>query len=173
MQLFNPYDFPTIYSLMQKSFAPIEVRPYEMQLALLDNPYYKILVSLDGNKNIQGFIAEWSFEEFTFLEHFAVQPELRNSGIGLGMMRSYLQNSAKLVIIEVEEDESELSRRRINFYRRLGYHLNGFGYFQPFMRDIPGNEIFLKIMSYPGDLNENICLPIKKKIFREVYKINL
>jgi GNAT superfamily N-acetyltransferase len=156
---------------MQKSFASIEVRPYEMQLALLNNPNYKILVSLDGNKNIQGFIAEWAFEEFIFLEHFAVQPELRGAGIGKTIMQSHLQNVEKPVIIEVESDETEISARRINFYKRLGFHLNDYGYYQPFMQRSPEDKIYLKIMSYPMPVNQESFPAIKRKIFREVYRI--
>lgn len=165
----NLNDFPAIYSLMQKSFAPIEVRPYGMQRDLLKRPNYKILVSLDENKSIQGFITEWTFDEFYFLEHFAVQPELRGGGIGSQIMQSYLQSSEKPIIIEVEADESEISLRRINFYRRLGFHLNEFGYYQPFMQHIPGNMIYLKIMSYPFATPLPDLQRFKNNIFRNVY----
>ena len=103
------------------------------------------------------------------MEHLAVSREFRGDGIGGQMMREYIQQSVKPVVLEVELPETDIAKRRIAFYQRLGFQLNGFAYRQPPMRK--GHGWYpLMIMSFPSSLTEEEFEPIKKKIYREVYQ---
>ena len=100
---------------MQASFPDDEYRPYEEQLALFQEPEYRVYSmpvteqtgenkNLDVNNTVRpaGFLAVWEFAEFIFIEHFAVNPKLRNSGTGSSMLQELVKLSKKPVCLEVE-----------------------------------------------------------------------
>lgn len=95
LQFTSQSDFSEIYRIMQASFSDDEYRPYDEQLALLKNRntgfHYMPAIGMErvgnhstGNSTMHaaGFLAVWEFESFTYIEHFAVDPVLRNSGTG-------------------------------------------------------------------------------------------
>lgn len=155
--------------MMEEAFPKEEIRTYEGQLALLENPYYWLKRKVDEEGNLIAFMAVWEFEDFCFVEHLAVSRQARGNGIGGQMMREYMRQSVKPVVLEVELPETDIAKRRIGFYQRLGFQLNGFAYQQPPMRKGHGWYPLL-IMSFPSSLTEEEFEPIKKKIYREVYR---
>ena len=76
---------------MEEAFPKEEIRTYEGQLNLLENPYYWLKRKMDEEGNLTAFLAVWEFEEFSFVEHLAVSREFRGNGIGGLMMREYIQ----------------------------------------------------------------------------------
>ena len=165
LEILNPNDFDQVYDLMKKSFPPAEYRPYEKQLALLENSNYKITVQKE-NGNIIAFIAVWSLCGFDFVEHFAVTPDKRGGGIGSAFLKEYLSNNKNAVILEVEDKDDDISKRRIGFYTRLGFALSDVTYIQP---TLSGNNdiIPLRLMhyNYKDSLNQ-----AEKEIFKRIYK---
>ena len=144
-------DFNQIYEIMEDSFPPSEIRTRQGQKKLLSCPNYKIHLKQQNNV-ISGFIATWEFNQFCFVEHLAVRFKLRGSGIGRTIIQEYIANKNKIVILEVEPPNKEIAVRRIGFYKRLGFILNDFEYFQPPLRE--GQELLpLKIMSYPKSIS--------------------
>lgn len=162
-------DFALIYNIMELSFPSSEIRTYENELDLFKNANYHVLVSYNINMNIDGFIAEWDYKDFRYIEHFAVHPNARGSGLGSKMLQEYLNLDKKLVYIEVESQENQSAKRRIQYYQRMGFFLSGFGYVQPLLREIH-SEVNLKIMTYPIKISEADFLKYKKEIFESVYK---
>ena len=125
LQRINETDFPEIYRIMQASFSDDEYRPYDEQLALFEEPEYRIYYMPAG------FLAVWEFESFIYIEHFAVDPALRNSGTGSAMLQELVKQYQKPICLEVELPEDELTRRRIGFYERNGFVFNEYPYIQP------------------------------------------
>ena len=83
LRTINIDEFDNVFAIMEQSFPDDERRNYTEQRALFDNPEYSIYVVDDDRDNrIKAFIAVWDFEEFAYVEHFAVNPEYRNGGIG-------------------------------------------------------------------------------------------
>ncbi|MBK5244896.1 MAG: GNAT family N-acetyltransferase [Eubacteriaceae bacterium] len=164
-------DFEEIYNLMNVSFQKEEIRTYENGVKQLSEPNYRILVSKTNNDEIAGFIAQWDLESVIFIEHFAVKKELRGSGIGSAMLKAYLNKANKLVVLEVEDNEMEIGKRRIGFYQRMGFFLSDFGYLQPILRGDGKKEIPLKLMSFPEELSKQGFLEFKTDVFTEIYKI--
>ncbi len=119
---------------------------------------------------IDWFIAEWDLEIALFVEHFAISKIDRGLGIGSGMMNTYLRQIEKPVIIEVEEDHSDLGKRRIAFYQRLGFFLSEFGYDQPIVRGDKGRIIPLRLMTYPKPLLKEMFLKFEKQVFTRIYQ---
>jgi len=165
-------DYGEIYNLMTISFPKEEIRTYENGLKQLSAPNYRILVFKNNNDEIAGFIAQWDLGSVIFIEHFAVKKEFRGSGIGSEMLKAYLNNANKLVVLEVEDNEMEIGKRRIGFYQRMGFYLSDFGYLQPILRGDGKKEIPLKLMSFPEELSKQAFFEFKTDVFTKIYKIN-
>ena len=172
MQAAGAEGFAQVFSLMEQAFPPTERRTKAGQRALLHHPGYSYRILRDENKNFLGFLAVWDLGEFRFVEHFAVNEAARGKGIGGKALQMWMQEADTPVILEVEPPETEIARRRIGFYQRLGLYLNDFPYTQPSMqKDQP--PIPLKIMSWPEKVEENTFRSWQKRIYQAVYGKNV
>lgn len=160
-------DFKVIFKIMTEAFPASERRSEEKQLALFDNINYKPYV-FEKDCALIGFILAWEMSDFRFIEHFAVDKAYRGSGIGSSILSDYLLMNEKPVCLEVEPPLNSISERRIAFYKRLGFMLNDFEYFQPALQ--PGQKkVELKIMSYPKSLSKEQFDFYRKRIFNAAY----
>ena len=162
-------DFLQVWQIMENSFPPEEHRTRVGQEDLLENSYYQLY----GYKNknvVAAFFAVWQFEEFAFVEHFAVAENYRNGGIGAQLLKELLVFLDMPIVLEVELPEEELPQRRIRFYERNGFVLNGYDYVQPPMQ-AERKAIPLRIMSYPGILEESQFKNVRETLYREVYHV--
>ena len=157
-------EFDTVYALMEQSFPLEEYRPYAAQKALLRDPAYSIYVAKEEGR-ILGFAAVWQLENRLFLEHLAVDPQLRNRGIGGQLLRHFAK---KHCCLEVEPPETDLSRRRIGFYQRNGFCLNDYPYLQPSLGE-GRNAIPLYIMTSGSTISQEEFAQVKKLLYRRVY----
>lgn len=163
-------NFDKIYHLMEKSFPSDEYRTYEEQKALLNNPVYTIYVLYDKSQDIEAFIAVWEFDKFVFIEHFVVNSQYRNAGIGAKILNEMLELHDKTVCLEVEPPETEMARRRIGFYKRNNFFLNEYPYMQPSICQ-GKNAIPLFIMTSGKKVEEDIFEQIKGTLYTRVYSI--
>lgn len=157
------HDFDAIYKIMEESFPEDERRPYDEQKALLLDSRY----SISGENG--GFIATWEFDDFIFIEHFAVDKNMRNSGLGSRMLKEFLETSKKPVCLEVEPPDTEMAKRRIGFYERNGFFLNEYDYFQPPISK--GKKIVpLMIMTSGEKVTKEAFERIRDTLYKEIYK---
>ena len=163
LQRINETDFPEIYRIMQASFSGDEYRPYDEQLALFEEPEYRIYYMPAG------FLAVWEFESFIYIEHFAVDPALRNSGTGSAMLQELVKQYQKPICLEVELPEDELTRRRIGFYERNGFVFNEYPYIQPPISK-GKSPVPLRIMTYRSEITREEFQKMKEILYRRVYK---
>ena len=182
LQRINETDFPEIYRIMQASFSDDEYRPYDEQLALFEEPeywiYYMPAIGMErvgnhstGNSTMHaaGFLAVWEFESFTYIEHFAVDPVLRNSGTGSAMLQELVRKYQKQICLEVELPEDELTRRRIGFYERNGFVFNEYPYIQPPISK-GKSPVPLRIMTYGSAITQDTFEEMKRVLYQRVYK---
>ncbi len=160
-------DFGQVYSIMEKSFPKAEYRPYEKQYALLDDPNYSVKVLKAKNKII-AFVAVWSLCGFDFIEHLAVDPSFRGKSIGSRFMTEYLANNANKIVLEVEDKDDDISKRRIGFYERLGFVLTNAKYIQPTLSGVT-DIIPLRLMCHPNEFDTEYTV---NEIFKKIYKKN-
>jgi len=165
----DPFD--QIFEIMKQSFPESEYRPYPEQKRLLSNSRYQLLTEKNEQNEVTGFLAGWEFEEFRYIENVAVSPAIRGGGIGKRMMERFVKQSDKPVILEVERPEDELKRRRIGFYKRLGFHLEDYVYVQPALRT-GQHALPLQIMSYPVSLTSSEFEAVRKVLYKEVYGVS-
>lgn len=157
--------FPEVYRLMEESFPPDEIRSYEGQRALLEEPRYQIYVP-EGN--IRAMMAVWHLDGFTFLEHFAVGAESRNSGVGSAMLQALREMVQTDICLEAEPPETEITRRRVGFYARNGFFLHDYPYMQPAL-GADRKPIMLVLMTTGGEKTRAQLDEIKAGLYRNVY----
>ena len=70
----------------------------------------------------------------------------------------------------MEPPEDELTRRRVAFYERNGYHLNDREYYLPCLSDEIQRSVQLNIMSAPEPLSEQACREAIEVLYHTVYE---
>ncbi len=163
-------DFDEIYKIMKESFPREERRSKKGQAALFNKDFYSVYVLRDKGNKIMAFAAAYEFEAMMFIEHLAVCPEHRNRGLGALLINEIKSLASNPICLEVEEPDSEIAKRRIGFYERLGFILNNYPYVQPSLGKGRA-EIPLKIMSYPEPLSNSEFKNIKEALYKTVYNV--
>lgn len=167
LEPFTIKDFDLFYPLLKTSFPENELLPQDIHLKLFSQPTFF------GRqyKNFSAFTIGYQFETYLFLELFMVQAHLRNQGIGKEFLLEVIQNASTPILLEVEHPTDDLSKRRIEFYKRLGFHLNICDYKMPrFDKEHGGVPLYL--MSYPNQLTEEEINNYTKKIHQDVYLVD-
>lgn len=157
--------------LLMTAFPPEEHRELETQRDFTDNNelfYNNIILE---NDIPMGIVSFWNFNDFYYIEHFAISPDYRNGGCGKKVLEYLNQQISAPIVLEVELPETEMSKRRINFYKRIGYKLIQEEYYQPPYRK-QDNKLPMFLMVY--DQNQEITdfTPIKKKLYKYVYNVD-
>ena len=169
MEEYFTNDFDEIFKIMEDSFPLDEFRTKEEQLALFENTNYRVFGILENNK-IVSIAAIWDFDDLLFIEHLATSPKYRNRGLGKAVLSEIIENTNKLVCLEVEPPIDELSHRRVGFYERCGMCFNSHPYIQPSISK-GRSPIPLFIMTSHHSIDELEFNNIKKLLYKNVYKI--
>ena len=117
--------------IYETSFPEDERRNFDLLKALDEKSNLDFFVITDNQANAIGIISLWSFEEFIYIEHFAIQQNERGKGIGSSVLSSLANKYSKPVLLEVELPENDLAKRRIAFYQRHGFAIQPYDYTQP------------------------------------------
>lgn len=159
-------DFDAVYSLLQQSFPADEFRPYAAQKELLSNPGYTAYITDDCS----AVITLWQFEGFAFIEHFAVSPACRNQGLGSAVLREVIEMLHCPICLEAELPDTDLSSRRLQFYRRNGFFVNNYPYIQPaYAPEL--SPVPLLILTTGGPVSESRFASIRDALYRTVYRL--
>ena len=123
----------------------------------------------DENKAV-GFISYWEWNDFSYVEHFAVDSSCRGSGYGATAMTELLKRINNPAVLEVEKPLDDISQRRIRFYERLGFVLCTRPYTQPpYSSEKQPLELYL--MSFGKiDLNQ-VFDTVASRIHQKVYGV--
>ena len=171
-EILSERDYPEFLRLYTDSFPEEERRPYAdtadlANFILSNGDRFHILAAREADRFV-GFITYWQFPDYIYGEHFAIIPEMRGRNIGAHMMRHLLDNVSHNMILEVELPETEIARRRIGFYERLGFTPHPeIPYIQPPYS--PGlQELPLMLMTH-GDVDLSDWRKAVAPILRNVY----
>ncbi len=116
------------------------------------------------------FLSYWTFEGYTYIEHFAVVPEHRGKRIGALMLNHLFKEVSPNVLIEVEKPEGEEQKRRIKFYERNGFRVREeFDYTQPAYSSDKSPVEMLLMTHGDVDLHNRDSI---REMLREVYNCN-
>lgn len=164
--------YDEVYAIMEQAFPASEMRAYKGQRELLSYDDYKLYGVKDENDKIYAFMATWEPDNFLFLEHFAVLKAFRNGGTGGRLLADFLNEKGLPMVLEVEKPDTEMAKRRINFYERLGFALNYYDYvlppFQKGQKPLP-----LYIMTYPNAIDEKQFMVYQQYLSKVVQQAGL
>lgn len=151
------------------SFPPEERRDFSLVRDLIPTDIFHAYALLEEGRYV-GFITAWQWDDFSYIEHFAIDASARNGGIGGKALKQFLAFLGKPVVLEVEMPTDEMCKRRIGFYERLGFTLDNHAYRQPPYR--PGDSwLDMLLMSYgPLDLTQHYDT-VKDRIHQNVYGV--
>ena len=142
----NEY-FDEVWSLYENAFPAFMRRFRKDQLKVMEHPLYYCDVILNDDKFI-GFIFWWDFLSCRYVEYFAIAENQQNKGWGSTVLKAFIPESEKPIILEVELPEKPIDRQRIKFYERIGFITNTYKYVLPPMRE-GEKELELLLMTYP------------------------
>lgn len=139
--------FPSVYEKMKAAFPLEERRKYIDQLECLNDKRFNFFEITENNHAV-GFIAVWNLRGFVFLEHLAIDEDKRSGGYGSKAVELLKATYNKPIILEAEAPVTGQQIKRIAFYDRLDFKVNGFDYEQPSYHG--GEGVPLKILSFPN-----------------------
>lgn len=166
--------FAELFEIMEYSFPPTERGSMRLHMREFERESFRSMCltsELRGGK-ISAFMNYYTFSDFVFLEHFAVARELRNKGVGSKLVKELLLREGKPIVLEAEPaTQSDNARRRIDFYQRLGFHVNPYTYYQPaFSSEYPAIELVL--LTNPKPLSKEEFVATRNILYKEVYRVN-
>lgn len=142
-----------VWDIYLKSFPLTERRSFANIKASMQTGNCKV-VTYHENGVVIGFILYWEYEEFIYIEFFATNPDRRNSGNGSVILRDFVaEHGAKPLILEIDEMNDEISKRRCGFYQREGFVLNHFVHRPSAYNDMSVN-LNMHIMTYGKEITE-------------------
>lgn len=154
------------------SFPVEERRPFPFIKELIDEKDLFRLYVIERDYQYAGFITLWFFDDFVYVEHFAIDPAARNGGIGAKTIELIRDIAAKPVVLEVELPVDEFSQRRIGFYERCDFVLDSHVYFQP-PYHMGDKELEMRLMSTQGYVTDENFEAVKRLIYKYVYRVEI
>jgi hypothetical protein len=167
-KILSPGMLEPVNDLYLNSFPPEERRSPEGLEKQLNEPGCSVN-SVWISEIPAGLVVFWDFDEFLFVEHLAVQPHLRGQRIGEKIINQIVAKTHNPVVLEIEPPLDEWSRRRMNFYLRLGFQLLDVDYLQPsYTGSGPGYP--MKLMANNAIADKDLKRFIAE-IYNRVYKV--
>ncbi len=131
---------------------------------------FHFMVATNDDEPI-GILTYWTFEEFVYVEHFAIDEELRNNGFGKAVFLNFMTQHGGQVVMEVELPHDETSEYRVEFYASMGLYQNPYDYYQPSYHG-DDRTVPMMIMS-KMELDDDEFEEMRKILYKEVYKIDV
>lgn len=105
--LTHPKDgrFAPAFALYEQSFPIHERRTKQAQQARLGCPGYHFDLLMEGEE-LQGILLWWEAGPFCYVEHFAIAPQLRGTGIGTRALEQ-LREEGRRVLLEIDPPVDE------------------------------------------------------------------
>lgn len=153
--------------LYRNSFPYHEQRETISQDKILcDDEYYFGLI-YDEDAFI-GLILYWENDQFIYVEHFCILPEMRNKQYGKKTL-SLLMNQQKILLLEIDPPVDDISKRRKAFYERCGFRENSFQHIHPpYHKGNKGHN--LVIMTCPERISQDTYDTFNQYLSNKVMK---
>lgn len=144
--------YKPFYEIYAVSFPVYEQRNRNQQLTAFSDGHYNLLVQKE-EELLSSFISYWEFDDYIYIEHLAVNPELRGQNIGSQTLTAFAETTDKTIILEIDPLRDEIARKRLRFYQNLGYQLNRYTHYHPpYNPEYPPHELL--VLSFPEKLSE-------------------
>lgn len=144
--------FQKAYSLLERSFIVDERRDYDELMRVMDDDKYHFNILVENGEYV-GIMLTWEFKNSLYLEHFAIEDNLRGCGYGSAAIKM-LTNIYDLVILEIEVPDDQLKIKRRDFYLANGFYMNEHHHIQP-KYHVGDEDLILLIMSSGRTITKN------------------
>ncbi len=153
-------------ALYEQSFPYLEKRSEGEQARVLGKSDYHFDFITD-NDNFVGILAYWEKDNFIYVEHFAILPELRGNSYGTKALDALKQQTEKSIVLEIDQPVDDTSVKRFDFYQKRGFVMNSHAHIQA-KYHLGDGELQLKILSYPREITKDEYISFKSFIDNEV-----
>ena len=168
-------DYPSFLNLYNSSFPSDQRRLYEDEKHLdnfikMKGGKFNAFTAKDGDLFL-GFLSYWTFEGYTYIEHFAVDPLHRGKNLGRMMLAHLFKEVSPNVLLETEPADNPVAAGRIEFYEKNGFKIRKeFNYTQPSYGG-KGQTVVPMVLMTHGEVNLHNIDSIKEML-KEVYNVN-
>jgi len=123
--------FKALYS---SSFPIFEQRTEAQQAWAFEQAAYHLAGYTDDGK-WTGFISYWEFDTYIYIEHFAIDSSLRGQGYGSRVLKAFVEQKGKTILLEIDPIVDEVSAARLRFYTHCGFLTNPYPHRHPAYRE--------------------------------------
>ena len=168
-------DYSSFLNLYNSTFPINQRRIYEDEKHLdnyikMKGGKFNAFSAKDGDLYL-GFLSYWTFEGYTYIEHFAVDPAHRGKNLGRLMLNHLFKEVSPNVLLETEPADTEEAKGRIEFYEKNGFKIRKeFNYTQPSYGGKGQQAVPMLLMTH-GEVNLHKIDSINEML-QEVYNIN-
>lgn len=157
------------WKLYEESFPVSERRTLADHLRAMSDSRFHCRIVRDADE-VWGLLFHWRWGRMVFIEHIAVNPSARGRGIGSRMLHGFLEaHPDSQTVLEIDPPVDDVSRRRLEFYRRAGFCQTGFSYVHPSYR-LDGHPHPLVLLSHPEPIGRAGFERFKRRMFGEVMR---
>lgn len=161
--------FSAAWELYCHSFPRNERRSLAHQQTAFRSEHYRMEIFTEQDKFV-GLIGYWTFNEYVYVEHLAVNPALRSGGYGSRIVSKFLSSTNRTIILEIEQVTDNLTARRLRFYERLGFRINPYDHIQPLYHEDDPVGFHLTILSYPDPITPELYAQFDQELRTTVLK---
>lgn len=126
--------FSHFKSLYINSFPIFEQRTEAQQNRAFLQPEYHLAGYMEEDQWV-GFISYWEFDSYIYIEHFAIDNLLRGKSYGSRVLKTFVEQKGKTVLLEIDPIVDEVSAARLRFYSHCGFQTNPFPHRHPAYRE--------------------------------------
>ncbi|MCQ2298822.1 MAG: GNAT family N-acetyltransferase [Bacteroidales bacterium] len=150
-----------------ESAFPEEERPPFAAVRDREQSNFHFLVATINDDEPVGILTFWTFEEFAYIEHFAIDEEYRNLGFGKACILEFMNQYPDQVVLEIELPNTEQAEHRLEFYSDLGFEQNPLPYTQP---SYYKNELAVPMLILSKyELDDEEFAEVVNVLYKEVY----
>lgn len=156
-------------ALYHTSFPACERREEDMHILTLGDRNFAA-DTIYISDMFAGILYYWHWDEFSFIEHFATEPELRGQGIGgLALDEWKIAQQGRVMLLEIEPPIDDITSRREAFYMKHGFITNSYLHMHPSYSSTTEPHQLL-VMSAPGTINEEQFKEFQRYSFSHIIR---
>ncbi|EKT55562.1 GNAT family N-acetyltransferase [Providencia sneebia] len=161
----DSFELDKVNYLYDMAFPAFEKRSHSGRQTILKHANFH-LYYFSNNDVFVGFVGGWQFDDFFYIEHFAISSELRGQGYGQKALMLLCQKVTN-IILEIEPVVDEITQKRLRFYSHCGFKENSFQHVHPnYHSEYQPHE--LEILSFPSSISEDSYQQFNDKLTKVV-----
>lgn len=156
--------------LYEISFPIFEQRSENQQQQAFGDGRYKLVAFTDEDgETFIGFISYWQFDTYRYVEHLAINKNLRGKGFGSKILEHFIKSPGGMTILEIDPIVDRISESRLKFYQKCGFNRNPYPHkHPPYNKDYKPHELIIMTSERPisateyQTFNNDLCNAVMK-----------